>query len=482
MLSSLFIEYQDVDLPDYVDYRKERSHLKHKKSVTLLRWPNGKPCTLINLWILELASKSTGQSLRQYSSNITPYIKYCYKNNLNFTDTADADLHELVEDLVNARDAKHPDRFVRDNNTVRAIMATVIELLRWLEANIRTRHEQCLIGTEDKNAKITIERLINPVTKRSFYHHPSIPVDVSEQNDKRAMPDSFIEAIENEISRLLLNATTEQALPQARFVSQDLFKAQQEYLYSRRLFMNWSMKNTGLRPGELIAIPTPPLLNIYKTRDLQIPTLKRRLEPPPIRHFRINLPGCGQVSRYLTARTTLLKALISNGIEPLHQDSLFLTQQGTPLSAASLAKDFSRLAIGAGLGDERVCLSMYRHRFITIEILIHLRELLETDKPNKEILSEALIRTICERIRKKIGHGSPSSMWHYFDAAFDLLDFWGSIDAALDHISDLDDIKDQLRRLNHLMERDGASEEQKNMVTSLQEQIDAMRSKRSPAR
>ncbi|WP_133248828.1 hypothetical protein [Pseudomonas sp. CC120222-01a] len=358
-------------------------------------------------------------------------------------------------------------------------MITVIEFLRWLEVNLRGPLDQCLIGPADRNPKVTIEKLVNPMTGRAYYQHPSIPIDASEQNDKRAMPDNFIDAIENEISSLLISATAQDGLPQARFVSQGLFKAQQEYLYSRRFFMNWIMKNTGLRPGELVSIPLTPLLNIYKTRDLQIPTLKRRMEPPPIRHFRLNLTGCGQVSRYLTARTVFLQSLIDNKIDPLHQDALFLTQQGTPLSAASLAKDFSRLAINAGLGDERICLSMYRHRFITTEILIHLRDLLDTDKPNREILSEPLTRTICERIRKKIGHGSPSSMWHYFDAAFDLLDFWGSIDAALDHLSELDDVKDQLRRLNYLMQRDGATDEQKSMVTSLQEQIDAMRAKRS---
>ncbi|MNV31859.1 hypothetical protein D3C71_1231810 [compost metagenome] len=240
------------------------------------------------------------------------------------------------------------------------------------------------------------------------------------------------------------------------------------------------MKNTGLRPEELTSIPIPPLIVIYKTRDLQIPTLKRRVEPPPIRHFRINLSSCRKVSRYLSARDEFIQCLGNCGIEPPHQNALFLTQQGTPLSSASLAKDFSRLAVGAGLGNEKVCLSMYRHRFITTEILIHLRELLETDKPNREILSEALIRTICERIRKKLGHGSPNSMWHYFDAAFDLLGVWGSIDSVLEHISDLDDIKDQLRCLNHVMLRDGASEEQKSMVASLQEQMSTIRAKRSP--
>ena len=71
-------------------------------------------------------------------------------------------------------------------------------------------------------------------------------------------------------------------------------------------------------------------------------------------------------------------------------------------------------------------------------------------------------------------------MWHYFDAAFDILDFWGSIDSALEHSSELDDIKDQLRRLHNIMLRDGATEEQMRMVASLKEQMGATRAKRGP--
>lgn len=480
MLSSLFTEYQDADIPDYVDYRKEKTILKHKKSLALLRWPNGKPCSLINFWILEAASKTTGQSLRQYSSNISPYVKHCYKSNTSLTDTTDATLFNIANELINIPNPKHPDRYIRDRNRVGTIISTIIDFLRWLESNVRESNDQALIGPHGTNAKVTVIQKVNSVTGRTSFHHPAMPVDVSEQNDKRAMPDSFIEAIENEISRLLLDSTAEVRPRQSRFVPHKLFKAQQEYLYSRRVFMNWCMKNTGLRPGELVSIPFPPLLVIYQTRDLQIPTLKRRIEPPPIRHFRINLPGCRQVSRYVSARDEFIQHLTNNNIEPLHQNALFLTQHGTPLSSPSLAKDFGRLAIGAGLENEKVCLSMYRHRFITTEIIIHLREVLRTNHPNREMLSEALIKTICERIRKKLGHGSPKSMWHYFDAAFDILDFWGSVDSALEHLSDMDDIKDQLRRLHNIMLRDGATEEQMSMVASLQEQMGATRAQRSP--
>ncbi|WP_317658323.1 hypothetical protein [Pseudomonas sp. KU43P] len=478
MLKSLFIEYLSAEIPDYVDFRKEISVLKHKKSIALLRWPNGKPCSLLNLWLFDIATRSTGQSLRQYSSNVSFFIRYCYAHNINFTDTTDAILYSLAKELTNQRDPRHPDSYKRDNNRVRAIISTVIELLKWLESNTRLKGEQALIGTPEANAKVTITKATNPVNGKTYYVHPSMPPEVSEQGDKNAMPDSFIDAIDNQISRNRLAAITEEHLVQARFTSAEKFRAQQEYLYSRRIFMTWCMKTTGLRPGELVAIPITPLLNISATRDLQIPTLKRRVEPPPIRHFRINVTGCRQVNRYLRAREDFIQSLASAGSHPAHQNSIFFTQDGAPLSSASMAKDFRRLADSAGLGDEKVCLSMFRHRFITMEILIHIRELVDSKKPSIEALSEALIKTICERIRKKIGHGSPKSMWHYFDAAFDLLEIWDSIDDALEHISALDNINDEIKRLKHVMLRDGASEEQTSLVASLQEQIDAIRAKR----
>ncbi|WP_448110806.1 hypothetical protein [Pseudomonas lini] len=319
----------------------------------------------------------------------------------------------------------------------------------------------------------------NPLTGGIYYTHLALPARVAPEDDVRAMPDTYIEKIEDEIFR---RSDIASLSPKAKtkFTSNPaLFLAQSEYVYARRMYMKWAMQRFGLRPSELIETSIAMNQDVLSMRKISLPTKKKRRDNAEVRHLKLKLDDCEHVARYLDERNTFLKALNNLGKKPLHQDSFFLTESGRPLTTQSMTKDFSRLAIGAGLTNFKVCFSMFRHRFITKEILVHLEQILNSDKPHRDLLSEPVIRSICERIRKKTGHGSKASLWVYFDAAFDDIELWGGINRALAAYDTIESLNDDATRLRHQALKRGGDESTLVELNAIAEQLRAIKEKLS---
>ncbi|PHN23294.1 hypothetical protein AO256_24795 [Pseudomonas syringae] len=225
------------------------------------------------------------------------------------------------------------------------------------------------------------------------------------------------------------------------------------YLHERRVFALWMFKKTGLRPEELCTMRLSKNAKVLETLLLYLPTRKRRTDGPALRTFKISLDGALTVQHYIDARAVFLESLGSARSE-IYVDSMLLTEQGAALSAGSLTKDFSRVIQRAGLDDVRACLSMLRHRFITLEIMLHLKDISRSDRPTRGMINDAVVKSIEERIRKKTGHKLGKSIWHYFDVAFDMMKFWGSVDKTVAEVNRLDDIEDKAKRLRVKVRKD----------------------------
>ena len=68
---------------------KEKKNFKVMPTLTLMVWPNGKPCTLINLWLMEKEAYATGGSCATLASQLTHLLRFCYSENLTFDDLSD---------------------------------------------------------------------------------------------------------------------------------------------------------------------------------------------------------------------------------------------------------------------------------------------------------------------------------------------------------------------------------------------------------
>lgn len=442
MPRQIYVEYKNCTLP-----RTTSNSLQTTPHFALMAWPNGKPCTLINYWLMHLENYTTGKTVKQYCANITPYVRYCFKKRKPLVQFSDEDMHSLSLELVEQVDDKG-DR-VRQNNQVNTILSTIIEFLLWLQTEGCPADHKNLVGLKGSSPMITIRESKN-IYGKTIREHDSFVTGNTPVHPKNAMPLKYIQALEDQIFHEsdpeLFDNTSKQIHKSLTPISLE----RQAYLYERRSFTFWLMKRTGLRPMEMAELPLDKNHNPTTNNILYIPTGKRRTKNKKIlRPFKLTDDGALRVKLYLDARQAFLNNLLEKGKYTTNTDSFFLTEHGGPIGEQSMSQDFSRIVKRAGLNDVRVCYSMFRHRFITQEILIYLKETFNKKTPNRHMISTPLVKSLEERIRRKTGHKLGASIWHYLDIAFDAIELWKSAEDALHHIDQFNDSEDKLQRLRY---------------------------------
>lgn len=234
---------------------------------------------------------------------------------------------------------------------------------------------------------------------------------------------------------------------------------------------------TGLRPSELVQMSVKDHENVLTTRTLKIPTKKRRKITAPLRHFPILLDAATVVYRYLLSRSAYCDAIKRSGVEPNPGTAFFLTLDGEPIKKTSLEKDFERLATLAGYKDVQACLSMFRHRFITYEVTVHLREFIDKSGKSRQMMTDIDYESILKRVADKTGHGSVQSLWHYIDLAWEELGVWASTDKALARLHAFDQLFTDGLQLKHELEVSG-----KKLPKEMQPFLDRLAEILAPAR
>ncbi|MGM3216461.1 hypothetical protein ACSQ5K_14710 [Pseudomonas sp. PhalM4] len=403
-MSQLFYEYKNCLLP-----RVGRVRPRLKSSFAVVAWPNGKPCSLVNFWLSDLSQKTTGQTIRQYCVNITPLLRYCYRKNIQFYDFADTNLAELSEELT-LQFRLNGER-QKQNNHVNAVIDAVISFFIWLRDVGNPRIFKNVIGEAGQAANISVAPVRSQFGRIGFEHIAHVPQS-TDLHDKHAMPQSIISAIEDQI---FLESDPEYYTGSAKHKfnsGSEKSRAFQKYLFERRSFSTWMFKRTGLRPKELCSMPWAANVDIIKSCILYIPTCKRRSEGLSLRPFKITADAALVVNHYLVSRSEYVQYLKDKSVYSEISDVMLLSEDGGNLLVGSLTRDFSRIVERAGLSEVRACLSMYRHRFITSEILLHLKEFFGSKSPAKESLSPPVIKISKSGLERKRGMVSVSQSGH----------------------------------------------------------------------
>jgi len=454
MAKQLYSEYESVSLPgNPLPIQKTSSFVGRQrivKNYVLIRWPNGRPCNLVNLWLADFcASTGARDSARVIAALITHFIRYCFVKSVKFKDFSEAHFddftRQLVDETVSSLTGTRPRR---NNNRTRLIQHTTLVFLHWVTTKHPSVAERPLVGTEDSGANIIVSFEINPKTKRSYLDHPSLVAPVPYNDDKVAIDEHTIHEIQDEIFRKR-DWNDLPARSRLKAVSDlELYDATSKYLYERRMFTIRLMKLTGLRPEELFDIDLELNKDVSDKLEIVIPT-KKRGTPAPIRHFKINAGSARQFNVYVDARQEYIRFLQHRGISCVHSTSVFLGENGESLRKESITKEFDRLCQGAGLTNIRVCLSMFRHRFITRQISIRLEAKFRAIPDLKASWTPALRDEVCGEVVQLTGHSDPASLFHYFHEEYRALTSSSGYSSQLEAQDELDSVKDTLTALEH---------------------------------
>ncbi|MDO8336370.1 MAG: hypothetical protein Q7T74_06340 [Candidatus Saccharibacteria bacterium] len=344
-----------------------------------------------------------------------------------------------------------PGQRLRNNNSVRAIMHAVFDFLEWYQKNLLL-NGRMLIGTKSEGAAITVKVKQNSLTRRNYLHHRYLPPSVS-TDPKLPIDVSMIEAIESKIDDLEFRENHSEAALR-RFSGDEAFLDNYlSYQTSRRSFMIFMMRTTGLRPEEMSRMSAAANNKSIRTARpfLILPTMKRRSLEPPLRHFPITDKQSWRLKLYLRSRENWLKYCASRKSETIDTDAMFLSvgpaSLGQPISKGGLQKDFQELCNRAGFRNQQSCFSMFRHRFITDLVHMHL---LVFDGQKGE-LNKQDYRTLLEKVREKTGHKSVDSLWHYIDLVRGMSGVWDPVNALIKLTQDAEQLRSSLREIHRLV-------------------------------
>ncbi|MEB0123963.1 hypothetical protein QN391_25255 [Pseudomonas sp. CCI1.2] len=461
MIQKLFRQISQVSLPYSASLTgggQWNLRTRRLDQIVLMFWPNGKPCSPINAWLMKMSYASTGlESAKTAAVEITPFIRYCEKFNKTFDDISDKDFYDLSTSLREETKVKRGlSAKAREENQIGQIMSRALDFILWYQDALLPFNSHPIAGEKGTGAQLTIEKRFNSFTKSFYYSHIDIPRRRETLGDKHPMPDSYITDIENIIyKKSLVSQLSHTGLPRDSW--KPLTLESQEYIYERRMFVNWIMKLTGLRPDEMHKIPLTLNENVEDNLFLVIPISKKRIIPAPMRKFLINIDDAFIFRRYLDARQRFIDSLIREKIIKGSPSSLFLGKKGVSIRKESLSADFKRLATAAGLTDVKVCLSMYRHRFITQQISFEMQFEISKDKSLQDIWSEAVRQKVLSKVAKLTGT-SPASLKPYFHDGYGVAKSFIHNDSGIRDINLLNSKVEGLLRLQHDARRNNRPE------------------------
>lgn len=447
----LFTTHRNINIPDTV-LRTTHSFTIHKQKINnfpFIRWPNGKPCDAVNAFFLDKADGATGDSLKTYATKLTHLVRFCSNEKLSFEEINDAYFFKLTKYLMDERSFNNPTERHRDNNTVKKILSQIIEFLFWYQKSYLLPGEQRIIGERNESPRIIVRKKRNVKSGNNNYHyyiHRCMPTSES-VDPKRPISLPIIENIEKKIDELSEFDYYNEASLRRHSGNKEKFKSQLEYIRARRHFMIWLMKRTGLRPAEMVSMLYDENKDVLRTKTLIIPTKKRRKINTVNRGFSITLKDALIIYRYFIARTKYINTIKMSNSQYQPPNTIFLSVDGGSIKKASIEKDFERIINSCGYKDIKVCFSMFRHRFITYEVIIHLKEFMGSTGKTRQLMTDGDYRLILKRVASKTGHGSEESLWHYIDIAWGELNVWGNVEIAITRLHAVDRLFNELLEL-----------------------------------
>lgn len=398
-------------------------------------WPSGAPCHLVEMFLLDKArTHSTnpldGGTIRLYAAQLSHLVRFCYKHKVDFIQLSHSDIDALIAELACEQDVRGYRK--RNNNTIKSIIGTIVSFLCWIQEKVFTQRP--LIGVDTRERKHQIKLVPRKFRSPNGYAVSTSAFASALPNTtttaKQPMPSAIREKIWEKLVDSKASSNISRKL-QGTFSDRDQ-RDHLRYMHARRELQLILLEATGLRPQELVRIRYSDNVERLRQSQLAIPTLKRREHKVPYRVIPIDRQVAMKVETFIFIhRYKLIARLKRSGIlTPLQtpSDTIYLSSEtGMAVKPDAAYQEFRRLCASGNL-DQQSCQSMFRHRFITNMVKLHLIAFVEAPPcKNRQMMTESDYRTILQKIASFTGHKSANSLLHYIDLAWDELDAFSSI-------------------------------------------------------
>lgn len=372
-------------------------------NIPMMRWPDGRWCWLANVYMHELyqrglSRKNNGGTLLTYAANISPLIRFCYNNQVDFIDLTDNKFTFFIKTLQGKRRIKDPEVLSRDANSVIAIGSTCLDFLACVG---RFYDEDEFIGLKgriiahQKEYVIKGEGLKKGRVVRKYWHHRAFP---TADPKKKRLP----------ISTENIKKLREAVLP----LSND------SYVRKRRYTMLTLLEITGARRYEVAKATVDSVRKaaLMPQPMLKLITVKRHGGRDVTRFLPISNHDVRVLLEFIDKNRQII---IKKTCGFANDDGYLLVSEttGKGLKPNTITQEISLLRKEAGI-KEKACPHMFRHRFITkmFVALIERHEFENVDDFRRALLDT---ETMKQQLQEWTGHVNISSLDVYLHLAFE---------------------------------------------------------------
>ncbi|XQE67364.1 tyrosine-type recombinase/integrase [Pseudomonas sp. P3C3] len=375
---------KDFYLPGYQGLKK--SPRWSAPDMRVVYWPSGCVCWQLNLYLLHVRrSGSAISTVNTYASELCLLIR--------FLSESECPLEEISDDVLVSFSEWLLQRKKSSGNHINRIILRVITFLEWYQTLLIGR---VLVGTLGQGGQVTITlrslRGGRGAVRIRTQHHAMVPASI---------PRSVHPVSSGSISALLDSCE---------------WTAKTNFRRNRDRCMLVLLADTGVRREELTWISVSDVIGAAGDRKLPVRTSKRKGNP-----YRL-VPISDETHKMLVeyidvARSIQVRKLKRRKIGYKDLGWLFCTREGLKMAPSTVSQLFSDLRAAAGI-TERVSAHMFRHRYITLQVIARLRSLSQRGSIGVEAIT-----TVLSKVASLSGHSSLDSMWRYVDWAYEQLEY-----------------------------------------------------------
>lgn len=371
-------------------------------NIPMIRWPDGRWCLPANIFMLELyrhglSRKNMGGTLLIYAADISPLIRYCWKNQIDFIDMTDSRFTFFIKTLQGERRSKDPEIPVRDANSVISIGHKCIDFLKCVG---NYYNDDNFIGPKGRiviqQKKMTVKlRGYKGTINIKYWHHHSFPTPDAR---RKRLP------VSTENIRLLREAV----LPASNSI----------YVRKRRYTTLTLLEITGARRTE---VARAKVESVRKAA---------RMEEPVLEMTTVKGPGGKEDTRYIPITRADLhillefidknrRQIIKKTCGAANDDGFILVSENTGrgLSPNTITQEIDTLRKQAGI-ISKASPHMFRHRYITklFVALIEQHEIENVDDFRRAMLDN---ETFKQKVMEWTGHKNVNSLEIYIHLAYE---------------------------------------------------------------